>query len=125
MKLPGEDDIEIVSNSNGTAYKFKNGLMIVTQKFEVKIAQSDWHAWGDLKAASIEDGIIPNFPVAFSEIPTISRSLRGVTNGNAWISSNLAAENTTKSSAFDVIRPTQPTNTITLEISIIAIGKWK
>lgn len=30
MQLPNEDDMEIVSNSNGTAYKFKNGLMIVT-----------------------------------------------------------------------------------------------
>lgn len=26
MQLPNEDDMEIVSNSNGTAYKFKNGL---------------------------------------------------------------------------------------------------
>ena len=123
MQLPNEDDMEIVSNSNGTAYKFKNGLMIVTQKFEVSI--SNFSTWGSLYTKSVEDDSIPNFPVAFSEIPTVTRSIRGVSNGNAWISSNLASESTTKSGAFDVMRPTQITNTITLEISVIAIGKWK
>lgn len=123
MELPKEKDIEIVSNENGTAYKFKNGLMIVTQKFEVSI--DSFTTWGSIYTKSIPANDIPAYPVAFSEIPTVTRGIRGVSNGNAWISSNLESESTTKSSAFDVIRPTQITKAITLGFSIIAIGKWK
>lgn len=123
MKLPGEEDIELVSDANGIAYKFKNGLMFVTQKFEVTI--SNFNTWGSLYTISVEDDSIPNFPVAFSETPTVTRSIRGVSNGNAWISSNLDAQGLTKSCNFDILRATNITKPIVLEINIIAIGKWK
>lgn len=104
---------EIVSNANGTAYKFGSGLMLCTIAKEVTTdAQYGIYQW--------------NFPVAFTAFPVVSAPICRTSNyvviapsvdgGNATVAnikSNKLADGSVLTSA------TLPT------FSAFAIGSWK
>lgn len=122
MKLPGEKDIEIVSNENGIAYKFKNGLMIVTQRYEDTINKIN-NLWGQVYSAETSNP--PQFPVNFVEIPTISRSVEIESGGNVWLGTTGEKNSQTRSAKFNLFRGTASNDPTTITVNIVAIGKWK
>lgn len=121
MELPKEKDIEIVSNENGTAYKFKNGLMIVTQRYEAVMSGLTTQ-WGGVYYGNAP--IPPNFPVAFIEIPVITQMIEA-NSSNAWLSSNSEANSKTRAPKVQIVRGNSLSSEATFYIDVIAIGKWK
>lgn len=107
---------EIVSNANGTAYKFPSGFMICTKKVSDTIAMTT--AWGSLFIGTCNLG---SWPVEFTGVPTMN-----VTNlsANSAIPESFATQ-PTKSSAgtIELCRATSATYPINLHI--VAYGLWK
>jgi len=105
-------DIETITNANGTATKFSNGLMICEHSLNVGTVTS---AVGSLFANGTPT--VWTFPVPFISPPSLSGSDSGSTN--VWI---VARGDT----AIAYIKPWCYTTIITTRIArMTAIGRWK
>ena len=110
--------IEKGNNNNGTYIKFSDGTMIITQK--VTWSGTIDISWGTLYQS--EQISLPNFPVSFIEIPTITYSIDGT--GKAWLFNNGSKSSKVKAGSVNIVRPTILSSG-DFYISVIAIGKWK
>ena len=108
---------EIVSNANGTAYKFPNGLLICT-----KVASGNSNItsqWGSMYESSVT--ISPgDWAVAFTDVPVVS-----ITNG---LASGYFIEmaNVTKNTINNIylVRPNSASD-VPYKLHIVAFGMWK
>ena len=121
------DFIETVSNSNGTAIKYPDGTMIVTQKFRRTIYKTQWKTWGALHTVPFAS--MPNFPVYFvGENPTVSITIEapGYNCFMGTLSDNgLGTSNKERAGEFQLIRPTAVSEDTPIDVHIVAYGRWK
>ena len=112
-----KENTETITNENGTAIKFPSGIMICLQKYTKTINR--WVEWGNIFTGIATEGIVPpNFPVSFTEIPTVI----------GWITTN--TENTSvdsknRAGAVQIARATKGTEADSYIINILSIGRWK
>lgn len=113
---------EIVTNTNGTAIKYDNGLMICYKELMLTMAVNS--AWGSVyESGNISLG---NFPVAFISPPIVSvtnaaKTGDGINGG--WVE-YIQSVSTTSCGTITMIRPSSA-NSATFKLNIIAIGMWK
>lgn len=116
-------ECEIITNDNGTAIKYNNGVMICsnTQIFtNVKVTST----WGSCYASSVDARLFDDYPVPFVNEPQCTFTIKS-TSGDCWLCSRgTSAEQTNKPPNWQVIRP-NPSTIASLTICYIAIGKWK
>ena len=112
--------VESGSNSNGSWIKYADGTMIVNQSISYSNLSCN-SPWGALYSTG---GLtIPNFPVSFIELPTVTYSW-SVNEYNCWISTHDGQKKTVNNACgVQLVRPT--TGTISGTLDIIAIGRWK
>lgn len=118
-----DNNLEVVSNSNGTALKFANGIMICYQKFAATV--SAWSAWGGVYAGVISPQP-PSFPVPFTSTPAITYGIE--TGGmNGWVATRGEAGNATATAPgpIQIVRGSSASGTASYSVSTIAIGRWK
>lgn len=120
-----ENIIETITNESGTAIKFSDGTMIVTQQY-IKHIES-WSSWQNV-CCGVDTNYPPTYPVAFINIPVVTQMLVG-NNLNGWLAPRReTGGNEPKLNAQDVqiVRPgTTSTSIADYTINIIAIGRWK
>ena len=117
----GNNSPQIITNENGTAYKFQSGLMICTKYKNGTFSVSS--AWGNLyesSAISIGDWAEQFIATPFVFGSNVSSSERNSTAG--WIE---YIKDTTATSAgkFHIVRPTTANQPFTFYF--VGIGKWK
>lgn len=110
--------VEKVVNSNGTAIKYADGTMIVTQR--VGISRSISSSWGNNFISPAIN--LPDFPVAFTTLYSCVYSLESKLY-NAWIMSRSPNYKTRAAGCF-LISPENIT-TFTGYINVFAVGRWK
>lgn len=119
------DTIQTITNDNGTAIKYADGTMIVTQQYETTVTSSDWVTWGSGYTVQLKTP--PNFPVAFvGNAPTVTQTLEAKT-GNGILSTRMETTSFStlnRAGACQVFRPATGSNA-TYKVNVIAIGKWR
>ena len=119
------DTIQTVTNDNGTAIKYPDGTMIVTQQYETSVLSTDWVAWGSGYTVHLKTP--PNFPVAFvGNAPIVTQSLEAK-NSNGVLSTRMESTSysaLSRAGACQVFRPATGYDG-TLKVSVIAIGRWR
>lgn len=107
---------EIVTNGNGTAYKFPSGLMICIKNLSVNLNINN--AWGNLYES--QQVGLGNWAVSFTSMPCMSVSLLG---DNSGILENVKGASSSFCGNTWVTRP----NTFTgaFIFCVIGIGSWK
>ena len=115
---------ETITNDNGTAIKFPDGTMLVTQQYTRTV--QTWNNWGNLYSQVLDAP--PNFPVQFVTKPVVTQSLETLEgNGNGWIGTateNVGIATEIRAGAVQVIRASS-SSTNTFNINVIAVGRWK
>ena len=102
------------SNSYGTTIIFSNGFKICKMSYPVSVEVKT--AFGNLyRSGSIA---LPDFPIAFSDVPTVNYTING--NGYLYARGSNGASKTNSGSIFAV--RTTSTNTLNIIVDIIAIG---
>ena len=110
----------IVSNSNGYAYKFEDGLMITVLKFTYTLSIAS--GWGNVFISG--EFYTPYYPVKFKEPPIVTMSLEGSSDG-AWIMNGDTAGTVERPCNIRLVRGASLTTNKAFVINIIAIGRWK
>lgn len=119
------DTIQTITNDNGTAIKYPDGTMIITQQYETAVKSADWVAWGSGYVVTLKTP--PAFPVAFvGDAPTVTQTLEAKTS-NGMLTTKM--ENTSYSTlnragACQVCRLTTGYDG-TFKVNVIAIGRWR
>ena len=111
------EGIEIVENSNGTAIKYPEGVMICAKS--MSFSNVSLTAQGNIyKSGNLELG---NWPLQFIEIPIVNTTL-AITSGEGSLYSTAGV---TKSycGKCNVWRTTS--SALGCTINIIGIGRWK
>ena len=110
----------IVSNSNGTGYKFNNGLLICEKSVSKSVSCTS--AWGSMyeSTSSIEFG---SWPVAFSNYPTVIANTVRSSGELACAVEMVRDYSTTSAGNALVYRPTSASGTA--RVHIVGIGLWK
>jgi hypothetical protein len=107
----------ITSNSNGDAYKFPNGIMICSKSVSLSNVACT-NAWGSLYESSKKS--FGSWPVSFVGTPT---AVANVTGGQGcWLEYYIDISSSSAGGAY-FVRPTSNTSSVT--VHIIAIGRWK
>lgn len=114
---------EITTNSNGTAYKFANGLLICDKSvYKTNVACTN--SWGSLYESTSEIDF-GDWPVAFYNNPAVIANV--VQGGNETILAcsveKITGYTTTYAGKTYVYRPTSATGNV--RIHVVGIGKWK
>lgn len=109
---------EIVTNANGTAYKYPSGMMICSKTVSENVACTN--SWGPLYDSTTTMSF-GSWPVEFLDIPIVSANVAN-SSLTAWIEK---VSSVTKASAGEayLVRPTSATNTCT--VHIVGYGRWK
>lgn len=108
---------EIITNANGVAYKFVNGLMICKKNLTIQNVVCE-NPWGNLyESQRLNFG---NWPVAFTETPQISATI--VAGMGGWLEYVTDTTSTVVGAGY-FVRPN--TNTASVTIDFIGIGLWK
>ena len=109
--------IETITNNNGTAIKFSNGIMICYAKISGNFEQS---TWGSLYSYSLNDIIYPD---SFISEPIVEATVaNGQGGGTGAITRVITSK--TKIDGISLIRPTEY-NSGLFYFNYIAIGRWK
>ena len=119
------DTIQTIINSNGTAIKYPDGTMIVTQQYETSVLSTDWVAWGSGFAVPLKTP--PNFPVAFvGNVPTVTQTLEATGSNGLLLTKteNTSYSTLNRAGACQVLRPATGSNA-TFKVNVIAIGRWR
>lgn len=112
--------IETITNSNGTAIKYPDGTLICTNKIENQ-SYPITQAWGSIfETPNTSTAGATTFPVAFVSKPALTASQIGNLSGGML--NDLYYDNT-KITRVNFRRPTSATSS--LSYSYIAIGRWK
>lgn len=111
---------EIVSNSNGTAYKYPNGFMICTKKVTAS-SHAINVAWGSCyeSASSISLG---SWAVSFTATPIEQATVGQGTAIGCWLS-RVDGASKTSAGQISVIRPNSSTGKVVLDV--VGFGMWK
>ena len=119
------DTIQTITNDNGTAIKYPDGTMIITQQYETAVKSADWVAWGSGYVVTLKTP--PAFPVAFvGDAPTVTQTLEAKSS-NGMLATRM--ETTSYSSlnragSCQVFRPSVGYDG-TFKVNVIAIGRWR
>lgn len=114
--LSSSSIIEIESNTNGDYIKFLDGTMICIEKRSVVCSSVFVNMFGSTSGNTYRGTIAWTFPAAFSVAPNVM----ALGNGYANVIEGSAAT-TTSVSVF----PYTLTSGNTINVDLIAIGKWK
>lgn len=119
------DTIQTITNDNGTAIKYPDGTMIVTQQYETTVTSADWVAWGSGYTVPLKTP--PNFPVAFvGNAPTVTQTLEAK-NSNGMLSTRMESTSFStlnRAGSCQVFRPATGYDG-TFKINVMAIGRWR
>lgn len=111
---------EIITNANGTAYKFPSGLMICTKTLATTLNSSaDWTAWGSLYIATITGG---NWAEPFISKPNVSAT--NDSEDSLYFIGDLKNPTENGFTSVRILRVNAP-SAIACSVSVIAIGRWK
>ena len=110
-------EIERIENSNGTAIKFPDGTMICTLDITVT-DQAINNSYGDIFAGTRNW----NYPVAFIEKPIVSCGMFKWGTSFSWGGVTGIGNTSATLVGYDLFSRTTGTN---VNISVIAIGRWK
>ena len=108
---------EIITNANGTAYKFDSGLMICTKEISGSLSGGDWSTWGSLYTTQINCG---NFAEEFISVPSLS--ITSVLDDYTFMVGGIVGLTKSGVSKIALVRAT---TTGAYSLSVIAIGRWK
>lgn len=115
--------IQTIINSNGTAIKFPDGTMICTQRVQrsTVITNKQTAVYGSNEIT------LPDFPVPFISTPAVQRTLEK--DSGMWFCWLTTKQMSSKTNPGSVIlvrdSSTTETGTVTVIISVVAIGRWK
>lgn len=107
---------EVVKNKDGTAIKYDDGLMICFGKFNISQAQTA--KFGDSNLYRTES-INVEMPVNFTEVPSITFNCETYGFGFCVVDSLTYARSKIR------VVSTNSANPANIQISFIAIGRWK
>ncbi|MBC3516367.1 hypothetical protein H8K20_08155 [Neobittarella massiliensis] len=113
------------SNANGRWIKFPGGFMIVFQTVTFQNVRCD-HQWGNIFTSANDIRNMPNFPLAFSAPPVITRSLSPMGTGDCWLmtkDTNPVVDYRVTSGGFQIARGSH-SDYITVTLSVIAMGPY-
>lgn len=111
---------KIITNANGTAYKFDSGLMICTKAIAQNVSQSsDWTSWGSWYYAILSGG---DWATSFISTPQISACNDSADAG--FIIGDIKGVTKDGFTNIQIVRPNAP-SLVVCSISVFAIGRWK
>ena len=119
------DTIQTITNDKGTAIKYPDGTMIITQQYETVVKSADWGVWGSGYTVALNTP--PNFPVAFvGNAPTVTQTLEAKSSDGILLTRSGSASYSTlnRSGACQVFRPSTGYDG-TYKVNVIAIGRWR
>lgn len=111
---------EIVSNSNGTAYKYPNGFMICTKRVTVS-SHAINVAWGSCYESASSIGL-GSWPVSFTATPIEQLTVGQGTQIGCWVS-RVDGASKTSAGQVSVIRPNSSTGKVAIDV--VGFGMWK
>ena len=111
---------DTVTNENGTAIKFSNGIMICTIKKTYKSLKIE-NIWGALYQTSIAE--IFTFPVAFIDIPNVQATNSVLAGATPCLL--IPPGIITKSDCSNIVAVHPNSVTVDFDLNIMAIGRWK
>lgn len=122
LQMDGVPFLESGSNDRGSWLKFYDGTMMTIQKFTHTILSSDWAAWGSVVEYEMEE--MPDFPQEFLEPPVCFPE---ITSAYALWTNCLShgVSSTTKPRGISISRPMAIEEDISINLSIVSIGRWK
>lgn len=112
---------ETGSNSNGSYIKYNDGTLICYNSENFGSISVNYQ-WGNIYTNSNDKRWFKAFPISFTTTPTCTYSIRG-TAGDCWLMTNGYGLSSTSPGSFQVARGNS--STVSVEMSYIAIGKWK
>lgn len=121
--IPSNIGIETITNDDGTAYKFSNGLMIVTQM----VSKSTTITNKQNVVYTSDTITLPDFPVPFVSTPIVQRSLeKDDSVWFCWLTTKAKASKTNPGTIL-LVRDgsTASTGIVDFSVSVVAIGRWK
>lgn len=113
--------VESGSNDNGSWVKFSDGTMVCRRTFSITLDCRQ--QWGNLYVAT-DDNII-NFPQEFIETPFVIRDLLTSSSSSCWLINYSAANITTKTYRHFAIARATPSDSVPIQLNLLAIGRWK
>ena len=119
------DTIQTVTNDNGTAIKYPDGTMIVTQQYETTVTNASWVVWGS--GYTVPLNTPPNFPVAFvGNTPTVTQTLEAKSSNGMLVTrmETTSYSSLTRAGSCQVFRPSVGYDG-TFRVNVIAIGRWR
>ena len=117
-KVWSNANCQVLSNANGVAYKFENGLLIVRHSFSHY--QSAWNTWGGIFSTGFIN--VPNYPVAFASQPVFFLSCRA-NSATTFSGRNGTAPTFTNPGSVEAFRGST-FGADTLNFDILAVGRW-
>ena len=113
--------VESGSNDNGSWIKYSDGTMVCHRTFSITLDCRQ--QWGNLYVA-IDDNII-NFPQEFIETPFVIRDLLTSSSASCWLINYSMPYITTKIyKNFSIARATS-SDSVPIQLNLLAIGRWK
>lgn len=119
-KVWNNTNCQVLSNANGVAYKFENGLMITVQRHNVYTGIAN--QWGALYASG--QILVPDYPAAFIEVPTTTITAYGQGGTVITGKNHSPAPTIYNAGGVEAFRGTS-FSALNILFSIIAIGRWK
>ena len=113
--------IESGSNDNGSWVKYSDGTMVCRRTFSITLDCRQ--QWGNLYVA-IDENII-NFPQEFIETPFVIRDLLTSSSASCWLINYSIPNITTKTYRNFAIARATPSDSVPIQLNLLAIGKWK
>ena len=113
--------VESGSNDNGSWVKFSDGTMVCRRTFSITLDCRQ--QWGNLYVAT-DDNII-NFPQEFIETPFVIRDLLTSSSASCWLINYSIPNITTKTYRHFAIARSTPSDSVSIQLNLLAIGRWK
>lgn len=113
--------VESGSNDNGIWIKYSDGTMVCRRTFSITLDCRQ--QWGNLYVATYEN--IINFPQEFIETPFVIRDLLTSSSASCWLINYSIPNITTKTYRYFAIARATPSDSVPIQLNLLAIGKWK
>lgn len=116
--------VESGSNQNGNYIKFSDGTLICYNRQQFNAINCSF-GWGSLYTSNSDPRSFNDFPVAFISPPTVSLKIEN-SSTDGWIFSRQSqgGATTTNVGGWQICRATT-SSSMNVEVSYLAIGKWK
>ena len=109
--------------------KHSDGTMIITQKYNINLAEATYAYWGANITEYYLQSVPPDFSQSFVGVPFCTYSIEG--DYSFWVANNATLEDSpatnTRSARISLLRPRDASavSSGTVTVTVTAIGRWK